>query len=135
MNKYYKLLCYSIIIIGLTACSNPLHLRSKYHNRHHHKSHQKQPLATQIEYSKPTPEKEKAYKETMQKVAKSTLADARYNKMTLDTAEKKAWFKTLMYRLWDRQITSRQFITEGLAKYPTHYYEFAFVAHGFQKNS
>jgi len=131
MNPYYKLLIASAVIFGLTACTNPLHLRSKHHKRHHkiHSTPQK------VTYTQPTAEKEEAFKKTMYKVAKSTLADERYNKMTLDTPEKKAWFKTLMYRLWDRQITSKQFIAEGLSKYPTHNYEFAFVAHGFQKNS
>ena len=134
MNIYYKLLLTSLIIFGLTACRHPLHLRSKHHKRPH-KSHQTQSIPTQVAYTRPTLKKELAFKKTMHKVAKSTLEDKRYNKMTLDTPEKKAWFKRLMYRLWDRQITTRQFITEGLSKYPTHVYEFAFVAHGFQKNS
>ena len=132
MNRYAKLVVTGSIILGMTACTNPLHLRSKHHKRHNKPS--VQPIQ-QVSYTKPTPEKEEAFKQTMHKVAKSTLEDERYNKMALDTPEKKAWFKTLMYRLWDRQITSKQFIAEGLSKYPTHNYEFAFVAHGFQKNS
>jgi len=128
--KYNKVLLSTFIIFGLTACSNPLNLilpskRVKHKKHTQHKIH----------YEKPTAAKEEMFKQTMNKVAQSTLADARYNKMDLDTPEKKAWFKNLMYRLWDRQITRRQFIAEGLSKYPSNIYEFAFVAHGFQKNS
>lgn len=86
-------------------------------------------------YPEPSAAKYANFKNTMMEVALSTKDDAKYNKMKLDTPEKKAWFKDLMYRLWDRQITRHQFMAEGLAKYPTHRYEFAFVANGFQKRS
>ena len=68
-------------------------------------------------------------------VAKSTLRDSKYHKMALDTPAKKAWFRNLMYRLWDRQMTRSEFIAEGLQKYPTHSYEFRFISHGFQLRS
>ena len=93
------------------------------------------PKPTHMNYQKPTPQKEERFHQTMMKVALSTKEDDKYNRMVLDTPEKKAWFKTLMYRLWDRQITRNQFISEGISKYPTHRYEFAFVANGFQKHS
>jgi hypothetical protein len=86
-------------------------------------------------YQKPTPQKEERFHNTMKEVALSTQDNPKYNRMALDTPEKKEWFKTLMYRLWDRQITRNQFISEGLAKYPTHRYEFEFIANGFQKHS
>ena len=86
-------------------------------------------------YQKPTPQKEAAFNATMGKVALSTQDDPRYKKLALDTPQKKAWFKQLLYRLWDRQITRAQFIQEGLKKYPDRAYEFRFIANGFQKYS
>jgi len=71
----------------------------------------------------------------MKIVATSTLNDKRYTKIALDTPQKKAWFKSLMYRLWDREITKSQFIRTGLRKYPTKRYEFTYIADGFQKNT
>ncbi len=84
-------------------------------------------------YEKPTKEKVERFHQVMTKIALSTKSNPRYNRMALDTPEKKAWFKTLMYRLWDRQITRKAFISEGLKRYPKHHYEFRFIANGFQK--
>jgi len=92
-------------------------------------------LSPSTTYQKPTPQKEERFHKTMKEVALSTRDNPKYNRMALETPEKKEWFKTLMYRLWDRQITRSQFISEGLAKYPTHQYEFAFIANGFQQRS
>ncbi len=112
----------SVAALLFTGCSNPLTSVST-------------PTFKPAPYEKPTPAKSAAFQETMMKVALSTKDDPKYNKIALDTPEKKAWFKNLMYRLWDRQITRNQFITEGLQKYPTRKYEFQFVANGFQKYS
>ena len=88
-----------------------------------------------ISYQKPTKQKMNTFTPVMTKVALSTREDPKYKRMALKTTEEKEWFKTLMYRLWDRQITRGQFITEGISKYPTHQYEFNFIAQGFQKHS
>jgi len=94
-----------------------------------------QDLQTQIQrtYYPPTPQKEAVFNKEMKRIALSTQNDPRYHRMSLDTPEKKAWFKQLMYRLWDRQITRDEFISQGITKYPTHRYEFEFIANGFQK--
>jgi len=83
-------------------------------------------------YEKPTPQKEAKFHEAMIKVAQSTQGDPNYHRMALNTPEEKKWFKELMYRLWDRQITREQFIAEGVKKYPNHKYEFTFVANAYQ---
>jgi len=82
-------------------------------------------------YQAPTPEKSEQYSNTMRKVASGIPNDSQYSRIALDTPEKKAWFKTLTYRLWDRQITRYEFMQQGLAKYPTHRYEFNFIIKGF----
>jgi hypothetical protein len=74
--------------------------------------------------------KQEAYNITMKKVGRSTLKDSKYQRIALDTAENKIWFKTLTYRLWDREITKQEFIEEGLGRYPDHRYEFEFIAEG-----
>ena len=120
MTKYLVLA--TLATVAFTGCSNPINSLST-------------PTFTKQSYQKPSATKSANYQNTMMKVALSTRDDANYNKMTLDTPEKKAWFKDLMFRLWDRQITRNQFMAEGLAKYPTHKYEFTFVSNGFQKRS
>jgi len=70
----------------------------------------------------------------MRKIASGIKDDPNYQRIALDTPEKKAWFKSLTYRLWDRQITRQQFIKEGLRKYPDHGYEFNFIVRGFTFN-
>lgn len=86
------------------------------------------------QYVEPSPEKKEAYENTMRKVASGIKDDPNYNRIALNTPEKKAWFKSLTYRLWDRQITRNQFMAEGLAKYPTRKYEFQFIIDGFASN-
>jgi len=130
--RTYTLLAASIIAVGFTGCSNPMHslLPSKTKRVVH-----KKPKFKVVPYKKPSPQRLEAFHNTMKEVALSTRDDSKYNKMTLDTPEKKKWFKDLMFKLWDRQITRDQFILQGLEAYPRHYYEFAFVANGFQKRS
>ena len=67
----------------------------------------------------------------MRAVAAGIKDDPNYQRLALDTPEKKEWFKTLTYRLWDRQITRQQFVAEGLKRYPHHGYEFNFIVRGF----
>ncbi|MCK5679121.1 MAG: hypothetical protein KAH72_11685, partial [Flavobacteriaceae bacterium] len=61
-------------------------------------------------YQQPTPQKREAYQNTMRNVASGIQHDSKYQRIALDTPEKKAWFKDLTYRLWDRQITYSQFM-------------------------
>jgi len=96
---------------------------------------QTQKAPTPKQYQQPTPAKTEAYQNTMRSVASGIKNDPNYQRIALDTPEKKAWFKDLTYRLWDRQITYAQFMSEGLSKHPDHKYEFNFVANGFQKHS
>ena len=70
------------------------------------------------------------YNTTMKNLALSTRNDPRYQRIALDTAKNKAWFKNLSYRLWNREITKKEFIVEGLKLYPDHQYEFEFIAEG-----
>lgn len=107
---------------AFTGCSNPFISSSV-------------PTFKKQNYPKPTAAKSAIFQKTMMQVALSTKGNAKYNKMMLNTPEKKAWFKDLMFRFWDRRITKNQFMQEGLAKYPAHRYEFAFVANGFQIRS
>ncbi len=84
-------------------------------------------------YEAPTPQKMALYEKTMRRVAAGIKDDPYYQKIVLNTQEKKAWFKTLTYRLWDRQITRHEFMREGLSKYPQRRYEFQFIIDGFTK--
>ncbi len=94
----------------------------------------KQTAAADQYYEEPSIEKQEAYEKTMRKVASGIKDDFNYQRLTLDTPEKKEWFKKLTYRLWDRQITRQQFIKEGLSRYPNHGYELNFIVRGFTFN-
>ena len=68
----------------------------------------------------------------MIQVAQSTKQDPNYHRIALNTQEEKIWFRDLMYKLWDREITRQQFITEGVKRYPSHRYEFTYIANAYQ---
>jgi len=112
-----------ITLMGLTftGCSNPLSSPTPSTSS----------TSMKKSYQKATLAKQTAYNNTMRKVASGIKNDPRYNRIALDTPQKKAWFRDLTYRLWDRQISKYQFVSEGLSKYPTHEYEFNFVVRGF----
>jgi hypothetical protein len=123
--KFYLLLLASISLLGLSGCTSP----SQYLTT---------PATTTktiTHYESPTPHKLALYQQTMRSVASGIKHDANYQRIALDTPEKKEWFKTLTYRLWDRQITRDQFMSEGLSKYPSRKYEFQFVIDGFSNIS
>jgi len=117
-----KLTIVTLMGFAFTGCTNPLGSPTP--------STSKSPINTNA-YKKATPAKQAAYNNTMRKVASGIKNDPNYNRIALDTPEKKSWFRNLTYRLWDRQISKYQFVAEGLKKYPTHKYEFEFVVRGF----
>lgn len=114
--------------LSFTGCTSSMHMVSPAQN-------QTVQAPTPKYYQQPSPEKTEAYQNTMRSVASGIQNDPNYQRIALDTPEKKAWFKDLTYRFWDRQITYTQFMAEGLSKYPDRKYEFNFVANGFQKHS
>ena len=83
-------------------------------------------------YVQPSQAKMNQFSPIMKKVALSTRDDSKYKKMDIKPKDKK-WFKMLMYKLWDRQITKVQFVSQGLTRYPKNHYEFSFIANGFQR--
>jgi len=123
--KFYLLLA-SISLLGLSGCTSP----TQYLN-----TPSKTTKKATTHYKSPTPHKLALYQQTMRSVASGIKHDTNYQRIALDTPEKKEWFKTLTYRLWDRQITTSQFITEGVSRYPGHSYEYSFIASGFQHRS
>jgi len=119
-----RLLAAGIVALALSGCTNSITAPSVPAPA---------PVVKKIPYEQASPEKQDRFHEDMIAVATSTKNDPNYNRMSLDTPERKAWFKNLMYQLWDGQITKAQFVAEGVSKYPTHKYEFEFVANGFEK--
>ncbi len=86
-------------------------------------------------YTQAPAQKAEIFHTTMKAVALSTQKNSKYTRMAFETADEKKWFKEHMFHLWDRQITRREFIETGVKKYPTHKYEFTFIANGFQQRS
>ena len=83
-------------------------------------------------YEAPTPEKKERFKHDLAEVAKLVKSQPNYHPIGLGSPEEKAWFSTLTYRLWDRQITRHEFITEATQRYPQKTYEFTLIADAFQ---
>lgn len=121
-----KLLIVLLIGLSFAGCSNPLNSPTPSTS-----------ATVQKTYLKPSPAKQKAYLKTRQLVGISTKNDSNYKsfRSDLDTEVKKELFNDLMYRLWDRQITRDQFIAQGVAAFPTHRYEFIYIANAFQRYS
>ncbi len=122
------------IVLGLSGCTSSVdHLMEPSKPA---PSRPSQPKYTQQQqhFEEPTPEKQAAYEKTMIRVAAGIKDDLNYNRLALDTPEKKEWFKRLTYQLWDRQITRQQFMSEGLKRYPDHGYELNFIVRGFTFN-
>lgn len=121
------------IALGLSGCTSSIdHLIEPKQTTQ--PTYSTQTRAVQSEFEAPTPQKKEAYEKTMRKVASGIKDDPNYQRLALDTPEKKEWFKNLTYRLWDHQITRQQFIDEGLKRYPDHGYEFNFIVRGFTFN-
>ncbi|MCD6213109.1 MAG: hypothetical protein J7J02_09025 [Sulfurovum sp.] len=74
-----------------------------------------------------------AFKAKQREVGLSTKKDPNYHSpmSEIKAKNKKDWFNNQMYRLWDRQITRNQYITESVSEFPNHKYEFTFIANGF----
>ncbi|MBD3789092.1 MAG: hypothetical protein IE885_01780 [Campylobacterales bacterium] len=118
MNR--KIYLMTLIGLSMTACTPNMNLSGPSSS-----------ATKQHRIEQPTPEKLERYQQKMMEVASRIPNDPKYNRIALDTPEKKEWFKNLTYRLWDRQITRYDFMSEGLSKYPIHRYEFEFVIRGF----
>ena len=123
----------ALVALGFSGCTSSIgHLIEPKEPTQ--PTQQIQSVQTQSYYEEPTPVKKEAYEKTMRKIASGIQDDPNYQRLALNTAEKKEWFKKLTYRLWDRQITRQQFIAEGLKRYPNHGYELNFIVRGFTFN-
>lgn len=133
-----NLIIAAVIALGFSGCTSSMdHLISKPAQRTQPTMATQQyeePRYNQTKYEEPSGEKKEAYENTMRKIAAGIQNDPNYQRISLNTPEKKAWFKNLTYRLWDRQITRDTYMREALAKYPTHGYEFNFILRGFTFN-
>lgn len=128
MKKYLMLATF--VAFGFSGCTSSMNL----HSEPTEPTRATKTAIAQQHYEQPSAEKSEAYENTMRKVAAGIQDDSNYQRIALDTPEKKEWFRNLTYRLWDRQITRQQFMSEGLAKEPTHKYEFNFIVRGFTFN-
>ena len=117
-----------VAALGFSGCTSSMNVAPE-HTQNTRNTQAAKPVSQH--YVQPSPEKKEAYENTMRKVASGITDDPNYNRIALDTPEKRAWFRSITYQLWDRQITKQQFMAEGLSKYPTHKYEFEFVINGF----
>jgi hypothetical protein len=118
----------------LTGCSNPMESAAPRISQVEHQAAEmgKSISTAGQHYETATGKKEARFHKAMIAVAKSTKQDRHYHRIALNTTEEKRWFKDLMYRLWDRQITRKEFIRQGTARYPGHKYEFTYIANAYQ---
>jgi hypothetical protein len=77
--------------------------------------------------------KRQRFDETMRRIVAYIKTDPQYKKIGLKTPEEKRWFKNLLYELWNRDITKREFIARGVKRYPDKRYEFSVIADAMQR--
>ena len=143
-HTHFSLLFALFALFGFNACTPALPATPNPTIAQHQISIQEEEqniksVATHIEtslkekaYLSASPEKMKRYENKMKSIASGIPSDPEYQRIPLDTEEKKEWFKDLTFRLWDRQITRQQFLIEGLKRYPAHLHEFQFIIDGFE---
>lgn len=119
------------IVLGLSGCTSSIDHLMEPTSTSTPTSRPSQTSYAQDQFEEATPQKQQAYEKKMIQVASGIKDDPNYHRLALDTPEKKEWFKNLTYRLWDRQITRQQFMSEGLKRYPDHGYELNFIVRGF----
>lgn len=121
--RHYQVIL-SLILLTFSGCTPTLSTDPDF-------QHQTSSSLQSSEYIPPSPEKEEIFQRTMHSIGSNIQNDLAYQRIDFETAEEKKWFKTLTYRLWDRQITRQQFLAQGLEKYPQHEYEFNFIIRNF----
>lgn len=118
------------ILFVTTGCTNSMDIPSPSGHSNDTQRHTPVPMNDGIQTAT-NEEKLKSYQATMRTVASGIKADPNYERIVLDSPEKKEWFQDITYKLWDKQISDEEFMIQGLAKYPTHRYEFRFISNGF----
>jgi len=123
MSKKTTLILTSIAILGFSGCTDALSSLTPQETK----------TVNAINYDEAPQSKVDAFEIQKRKVGLSTQSNPTYQSPIAEvkTANKLGWFNNQMYRLWDRQITRSQYIAEGVSEFPTHRYEFTFIANGF----
>ena len=123
MSKKITLLLTSIAILGFSGCTDSLSSLTPQETKTAHR----------VNYDEAPQAKVDAFEIEKRKVGLSTQSNPNYKSPIAEVkaANKLGWFNNQMYRLWDRQITRSQYIAEGVSAFPTHRYEFTFIANGF----
>lgn len=124
--KQYLMIA-TFVVFGFSGCTSSMNQLSE-------PTEPTRTAMVQQHFEQPSVAKTEAYENTMRKIASGIQNDPNYQRIALNTPEKKKWFRNLTYRLWDRQMTRQQFMSEGLEKEPSHKYEFDFIVRGFTFN-
>jgi hypothetical protein len=130
MKKQHYLI-FTLSTLLFIGCTDPLQQTTLPTTPNYQAPQTQQPKATNA-FAQATPTQQDAYASTMRKIASGIQSDPNYHRIALDTPEKKAWFRDLTYRLWNRDIDKQSFIRSGLQRYPTHRYEFLFIIRGLE---
>ncbi len=60
-------------------------------------------------------------------VIKTIQTDSNYKKFPLKGDKELKWFNTISFKLWDKQISKDQFISEGLKRFPGYKESFEYL--------
>lgn len=124
LSAKYTSLLFGLIILSFSGCTPTLSTNPEF-TSDSGSINNTSPISN--DFQAPSPEKEDKFKRTMHSVGLNIQNDPAYQRIDFAGKEEKKWFRMLTYRLWDRQITRQQFLSEGTAKYPQHIYEFEFI--------
>jgi hypothetical protein len=122
----------TMISLSFTACTKaPAPTPQPRNIEHHTQGYERQQQITrqqQIARQEREAKKNQAYKNAMREVGAIIKSDSNYRRLNLSTIELKNWFTDVTFKVWDHQISKRQFISMGLEKFPDHAYEFNLIA-------
>ncbi|MFV1983046.1 MAG: hypothetical protein ACC657_05845 [Thiohalomonadales bacterium] len=76
----------------------------------------------------PSPELVKAYEKKLNTVVKEIKKNSDYKKIPLDSKKDQEWFNSQAFLLWDKKKSQKQFVDEGVARFPGYKESFEFLA-------
>lgn len=79
------------------------------------------------------PEIVKEFEKNINIIAKEIQSDPDYHRIPLDAKEDQEWFVTLAFLYWGEKFTKKEFIDQGVERFPDHKDSFEYLAKRIKK--
>jgi len=74
------------------------------------------------------PQVQKQFAADMNTLVGEIKQDKNYKPIPLDKKKDSDWFTTHSFLYWDHKISRDDFVSQGVERFPSHQYEFEFIA-------